>query len=383
MPLPSGSRSSRTRIPVVPSNDIPSRTEESSGAQNRRLFGTIYLWRPKQKIFFRSLYLWGRDGSSNEYFFGTNESICNVVIKNTETVASIHAKICFKDDQVHLAALAKERILKVCLPSVNPELPQCIKRGSQRGSQVWYVDDVEYGHPLVLEDWSVFSVEKKVFMIRIPNEETRARERDEIAYCFGEESTFNKVFGLVHQLKKCDYTMYVSDGLSEEEGDDEDAFNEEDDEDENDNTNGYNVSSDDDVKHLSINGNISKKEKEAKKIFEDDEKVIKNSFKRKQEISSSDDDDDDNDDDEFEEPPRKKIDQEVVAPEGMLLRYVRRKTNYDVKRASDIYRKYHIQGYGVKKLTLGMVKKWGVWTFAGVFDPKRNRIRKDLKPVVK
>lgn len=234
----------------------------------------------------------------------------------------------------------------------------------------------------------MFSVEKKVFMIRIPNEEARARERDEIAYCFGEESTFNKVFGLVHQLKKCDYAMYVSDGLSEDEYD-EDAFkeDEEEEEEEEEDTNSYNISSDD-VKHLSINGNISKKEKEAKKFFGDDEKEIKNSFKRKQEISSSDDDDSDDDDDddgddEFEEPPRKKPDGEVVAPEGMLLRYVRGRTNYDVKRVSDICRRYHIQRYGVKKMTLGMVKKWGVWTFAGVFDPKRNRIRKDLKPVVK
>ena len=212
-------KNSRRKESLTPTKVLTEQTSENATTepQIKRLFGTIYLWRPKQKIFFRSLYLWEREEASNEYYFGTNESICNVIIKNTSTVAPIHAKIRLHEGKVELLGLAEGRILKVCLPSANPGLPRSISKGSQRGNQVWYVDDVECGAVQELEDWSVFAVERKVFMIRMPDDRVRMKEKDEIAYCFGEESPFNKVFGLVHQLKKCNYKFIEGNEEEEEE----------------------------------------------------------------------------------------------------------------------------------------------------------------------
>lgn len=88
-------------------------------------------------------------------------------------------------------------------------------------------------------------------MIRMPDDRTRMKEKDEIAYCFGEESPFNKVFGLVHQLKKCNYKF-----IKEDEDEDEDVEgNNEGNDDETNEENKDTVSKDDDK-------NIDKEDKE-------------------------------------------------------------------------------------------------------------------------
>lgn len=339
---------------IITDND---NTDEKDVSETKlkRLFGTLYLWRPKQKIFFRSLYLWEREESTNEYYFGTNESLCSVIIKNTPTVANIHAKICLNKDKIQLETLTKDRILKVCLPSANPGLQYSIQKGSQRGNQIWYVDDVEFGEPQELEDWSVFSVERKVFMIRLANGKSRRKEKDEIAYCFGEESSFNKVFGLVHQLKKCYYSRDDNDG--DDDGDVNEKIGE-------------------NAREKITKNIINEKEEEEE---EEEEPLSK---KAKIENAHGENAHDKNGDEKCCKG-NVNSDSDAVAPEGMALRFERNKKFYDVESVRELCKKYHLQRYGMCRMALGEIKTWGQWRFVGVYDPKSDSVKVGVNPIKK
>ena len=204
----------------IGSSSSSNSSNNSRGHPSKRSpFGAIYLWRPKQKIFFRSMYLWNSPtkGTDREYYFGTNEIICNVVIKKTSTVSALHAKIRLHNGHALLEVLTKERVLKVCLPSENPKLPSAIARGTERGRVSWEVEDVVAGEEATeLEDWSVFAVEGKVFMLRVygsasyatcVGKNSESGEEDKISYNFGEEGPLEKTFSLVDILKGSDYAL--------------------------------------------------------------------------------------------------------------------------------------------------------------------------------